>query len=155
MYSSVISADDPDLSAFREAGGKLVSFHGLVSLTPLFPGTLPVLTSPPVRQHHPTRGYRAVLQCRSLRYARHRRLLPTLRGSGSGPLLGRTGRATHHPFSAAPCMGRERHCAGDITPPDYRPGGEDPESCSVPVSPDGKAGRQVWKQFPRCLLVVR
>ncbi|KAK4041122.1 tannase and feruloyl esterase [Parachaetomium inaequale] len=29
MYNSVISTDDPDLSAFCEAGGKLVTFHGL------------------------------------------------------------------------------------------------------------------------------
>lgn len=30
-YSSVIGTDDADLSAFQQAGGKLVSFHGLVS----------------------------------------------------------------------------------------------------------------------------
>lgn len=30
MYRSIIGTDDPDLSAFRDAGGKLVTFHGLV-----------------------------------------------------------------------------------------------------------------------------
>jgi hypothetical protein len=30
MYGSLMGTDDPDLSAFRDAGGKLVSFHGLV-----------------------------------------------------------------------------------------------------------------------------
>lgn len=30
-YNSIIGTDDPDLSAFRDAGGKLVTFHGLVS----------------------------------------------------------------------------------------------------------------------------
>lgn len=34
MYKSMISTDDPDLSAFHDAGGKLVTFHGLVSLPP-------------------------------------------------------------------------------------------------------------------------
>jgi hypothetical protein len=30
-YDSVIGSSDPDLSSFREAGGKLVTFHGVVS----------------------------------------------------------------------------------------------------------------------------
>lgn len=30
-YDSVIGLSDPDLSSFREAGGKLVTFHGVVS----------------------------------------------------------------------------------------------------------------------------
>jgi hypothetical protein len=30
-YGSMVTTDDPDLSEFRNAGGKLVSFHGLVS----------------------------------------------------------------------------------------------------------------------------
>jgi hypothetical protein len=30
-YRSIIGTDDPDLSAFNNAGGKLVTFHGLVS----------------------------------------------------------------------------------------------------------------------------
>jgi feruloyl esterase len=30
QYSSLVETSDPDLSAFRERGGKLVSFHGLV-----------------------------------------------------------------------------------------------------------------------------
>lgn len=29
-FTSLINTDDPDLSAFRNAGGKMVSFHGLV-----------------------------------------------------------------------------------------------------------------------------
>ncbi|KXH69267.1 tannase and feruloyl esterase [Colletotrichum salicis] len=29
-YNSIIGTDDPDLSAFRDAGGKLMTFHGLV-----------------------------------------------------------------------------------------------------------------------------
>ncbi|GJC87405.1 putative feruloyl esterase ARB_07085 [Colletotrichum liriopes] len=29
-YNSIIGTDDPDLSAFRNAGGKLVTFHGLI-----------------------------------------------------------------------------------------------------------------------------
>ncbi|KAK1655113.1 Tannase/feruloyl esterase [Colletotrichum phormii] len=29
-YNSIIGTDDPDLSAFRDAGGKLITFHGLV-----------------------------------------------------------------------------------------------------------------------------
>lgn len=29
-FRSIINTDDPDLSAFRNAGGKMVSFHGLV-----------------------------------------------------------------------------------------------------------------------------
>lgn len=39
QYKSAIGTDDPDLSAFRNAGGKMVTFHGLVghhlSLPPL------------------------------------------------------------------------------------------------------------------------
>jgi hypothetical protein len=35
QYSSIIGANDPDLSQFREAGGKLISYHGLVSPLPL------------------------------------------------------------------------------------------------------------------------
>jgi len=31
-YGSIIGTDDADLSAFRQAGGKLVSFHGLVGV---------------------------------------------------------------------------------------------------------------------------
>lgn len=31
QYKSIIDTDDPDLSEFRDAGGKLVTFHGLVS----------------------------------------------------------------------------------------------------------------------------
>lgn len=31
MYDSVIGTKDPDLSAFRKRGGKLVSYHGGVS----------------------------------------------------------------------------------------------------------------------------
>lgn len=34
IYRSTISTDDPDLSRFRDAGGKLVTFHGLVSNPP-------------------------------------------------------------------------------------------------------------------------
>lgn len=34
-FRSIINTDDPDLSAFRNAGGKMVSFHGLVRLTPM------------------------------------------------------------------------------------------------------------------------
>jgi hypothetical protein len=30
-YSSIVGTDNPDLSAFRDAGGKLLSWHGLVS----------------------------------------------------------------------------------------------------------------------------
>jgi hypothetical protein len=32
VYRSAIDTDDPDLSRFRDAGGKMVSWHGLVSL---------------------------------------------------------------------------------------------------------------------------
>jgi len=35
LYRSALDTDDPDLSAFRDAGGKMVTWHGLVS--PLFP----------------------------------------------------------------------------------------------------------------------
>jgi hypothetical protein len=31
-YRSIVGTDDPDLSRFRDAGGKLVTYHGLVSL---------------------------------------------------------------------------------------------------------------------------
>lgn len=31
IYRSVMDTDDPDLSRFRDAGGKMVTFHGLVS----------------------------------------------------------------------------------------------------------------------------
>lgn len=34
-YDSIIGTQDADLSAFRDAGGKLVTFHGLVSLRPI------------------------------------------------------------------------------------------------------------------------
>lgn len=30
MYRSTMGGDDPDLSAFRDAGGKLITYHGLV-----------------------------------------------------------------------------------------------------------------------------
>lgn len=32
IYESIIDTDDPDLSAFRDAGGKMVSYHGLVGV---------------------------------------------------------------------------------------------------------------------------
>jgi hypothetical protein len=35
-YRSIMEADDPDLSAFRNAGGKMVTYHGLVSLLVMF-----------------------------------------------------------------------------------------------------------------------
>ena len=35
-YRSIMEADDPDLSAFRNAGGKMVTYHGLVSLLGIF-----------------------------------------------------------------------------------------------------------------------
>lgn len=43
QYGSIFDADDPDLTEFRAAGGKLVTYHGMASLclTPV----LPVLTS--------------------------------------------------------------------------------------------------------------
>ncbi len=31
QFKSIVNTDDPDLSEFRNAGGKMVSFHGLVS----------------------------------------------------------------------------------------------------------------------------
>jgi hypothetical protein len=31
QFDDVISANDPDLSAFKAAGGKLISYHGMVS----------------------------------------------------------------------------------------------------------------------------
>jgi hypothetical protein len=34
VYASIIASNDPDLSSFRNAGGKMVTFHGLVSLFP-------------------------------------------------------------------------------------------------------------------------
>lgn len=34
IYRSALDTDDPDLSRFRDAGGKLVTFHGLVSYPP-------------------------------------------------------------------------------------------------------------------------
>lgn len=35
-YRSIIGTDDPDLTRFRNAGGKMITFHGLVRLTPWF-----------------------------------------------------------------------------------------------------------------------
>lgn len=34
-YDSIIGTEDADLSAFRDTGGKLVTFHGLVSVRPI------------------------------------------------------------------------------------------------------------------------
>jgi hypothetical protein len=31
QYDSIVGTNDPDLSAFRDAGGKIVSYHGMVS----------------------------------------------------------------------------------------------------------------------------
>lgn len=39
-YGSVIGTDDADLSAFRQAGGKLVTFHGLVRIVHFFLGLI-------------------------------------------------------------------------------------------------------------------
>ena len=36
QYSSIIGTTDPDLTRFRDAGGKLISFHGLVSHPSLY-----------------------------------------------------------------------------------------------------------------------
>jgi hypothetical protein len=41
-YKSMIGTDDPDLSAFRSAGGKIVTLHGLVSV----PGARLTIYSP-------------------------------------------------------------------------------------------------------------
>lgn len=65
-FGSFINTDDPDLSEFRNAGGKMVTFHGLVSL-PHVHSLLAMkqqLTSARtiVRQSCPSKGQRAVLQ---------------------------------------------------------------------------------------------
>jgi hypothetical protein len=31
MYESIVGTNDPDLSEFRDRGGKLVGYHGTVS----------------------------------------------------------------------------------------------------------------------------
>jgi hypothetical protein len=35
QYDSIVGTNDPDLSAFRDAGGKIVSYHGMVCFSPL------------------------------------------------------------------------------------------------------------------------
>ncbi|KAL0938470.1 tannase and feruloyl esterase [Colletotrichum truncatum] len=37
QYTSIIGTGDPDLNAFRNAGGKMVTFHGLVKIDELLP----------------------------------------------------------------------------------------------------------------------
>lgn len=62
VYRAAIDTDDPDLSRFRDAGGKMVSWHGLVSCWSFLPFSQ---TSPPdqtpVGQPRPSQGHRAVL----------------------------------------------------------------------------------------------
>ncbi|WDK10675.1 tannase and feruloyl esterase [Colletotrichum graminicola] len=42
QYDSFLGSDDPDLTAFRDAGGKMITFHGLVSLSgPIADPTIP------------------------------------------------------------------------------------------------------------------
>ena len=48
IYRSALDTDDPDLSRFRDAGGKLVTFHGLVSYPPQ--PLLTLISYPPTTQ---------------------------------------------------------------------------------------------------------
>lgn len=56
-YDSIIGTQDADLSAFRDAGGKLVTFHGLVSLR------LIAVSSAFVLRDLSTSAYRSIELC--------------------------------------------------------------------------------------------
>jgi hypothetical protein len=67
MYGSLMNANDPDLAAFRDAGGKMVSFHGLVCVLSScvsfrFTPSRPRLISSTGRQYHPLEEHCEVLQ---------------------------------------------------------------------------------------------
>lgn len=55
-YQSIIGTADPDLTAFRNRGGKMVTYHGLVSQPTLF-SVCDILTDLIVRQCHPIRRH--------------------------------------------------------------------------------------------------
>lgn len=92
MYDSTIGTNDPDLSAFRNRGGKLVGYHGTVSehpSRPSFPLLYKYADSSPGRQYYPDQGQPALLRrCRGLGLE-CARLLSTLPLTGPGPLLWR------------------------------------------------------------------
>lgn len=86
-YDSIMGTRDPDLSAFRNAGGKIITFHGLVSFPCLSLLTSKVSTTAAVsavadicaaRRASSLGGHGEVLQRGLAAPPRHARLLPTL-----------------------------------------------------------------------------
>jgi hypothetical protein len=85
MYDSIIGTNDPDLSAFKSRGGKLVSYHGVVSGLRIIYALL--YANLVGRRHHTHSGQPALLRRRHSLGPKCARLLPTLSFTGSGPLL--------------------------------------------------------------------
>lgn len=117
QFTSIIGTTDADLSRFRDAGGKLISFHGLVSCF----GFRVLLSRRQIntpflgRWFNPSQGYGAVLQRSHGCPPRHSRFLPLLRSAGTGALFWRRVGSTHSTVSAAASLGRERNRSGKDT----------------------------------------
>lgn len=59
IYNSLLSTSDPDLSRFRDAGGKMVTYHGLVCV---FPARTPCIVRRP--RTNDAYMYRLITSCR-------------------------------------------------------------------------------------------
>lgn len=88
QYSDTMDAADPDLTAFRNRGGKIIAYHGMVR-SRLHHSCLLTLTHPSPftgRRKHPHQGHRILLQLRKPNRPRSPRILSLLRSTWSGPL---------------------------------------------------------------------
>jgi len=118
QYGSILATDDADLSWFRDAGGKMISFHGLVSAFIAYTGRVCRADSGANSRHigrpdHPAEGHGALLPGRKRRHGVGRRqLLPSLRGARPRALLWRPRRLPDEPVRAAPGLGGERNRVG-------------------------------------------
>lgn len=107
-YHSTVGTDDPDLSDFRAAGGKLVTYHGLVSFPSSLSSVQVETDTHPVGLCHCPQGNAALPQGGAVPDAGLKQVLPTLRSPRHGALLRRTDREPDPSFRPAAGVGGER-----------------------------------------------
>lgn len=137
VYRAAIDTDDPDLSRFRDAGGKMVSWHGLVSAV-RFHNFWSRSHKLPVGHPRSTQSNGALLRRSDGIASGGSRLLPPLRGPRPRPLHGWKEWPAKRPFRAAPCLGRERHGTRSHPRQCHCPGRNHAAPHSLPVPSDGE-----------------
>jgi feruloyl esterase len=85
-FASFIETDDPDISDFRDKGGKMITYHGLVSVLLFVEQSATIFfkrkkLTKSVRRHHPRWRVKTLLQQSGQDASRRPRLLPALRDS--------------------------------------------------------------------------